>query len=394
MSCSFAQCNTLTVSWFHSPSQKGKKSGIFKKGTDTTVSRTTLEMKSTDPKGTRSGILKKGTDLTVSRTALAMKSTDPKGKKSEILKKGTDLTVSRTALAMKSSDLKGTRSGILKKGTDLKGTKSGILKKGTDLKGTKSVILKKGTDLDLPTRTYPGTSGMAETAGLVDSEISLKFIASTMLHPLRPEMSQTQFKTESRLGLDRKTLTPTGSRLGVDRKILTPTGSRFGLDSKSLTQTGSRFGLDTKSLTQITEIMIGITQVVFSISLNFTESYIFAVLIGIPWWTGVLFIIAGSLVVDIINTANIHLKQAIIVMHIVSCIAAVVGTGVYFVTLNLMEPLTSSFYFLGPLMLVFFLLLLCFLECIIAFFVLFLHCSVLIQSVHARRSQLHFQSPR
>ncbi|GCC21597.1 hypothetical protein chiPu_0020071 [Chiloscyllium punctatum] len=195
------------------------------------------------------------------------------------------------------------------------------------------------------------------------------------------------------------------------------TGSRFGLDTKSLTQLPEYRNISTLYLDiveeesdclrivnsffsremkifGITEIMIGITQVVFSISLNFTESYIFAVLIGIPWWTGVLFIIAGSLVVDIINTANIHLKQAIIVMHIVSCIAAVVGTGVYFVTLNLMEPLTSSFYFLGPLMLVFFLLLLCFLECIIAFFVLFLHCSVLIQSVHARRSQLHFQSPR
>ncbi|XP_067833012.1 membrane-spanning 4-domains subfamily A member 15-like, partial [Heptranchias perlo] len=94
----------------------------------------------------------------------------------------------------------------------------------------------------------------------------------------------------------------------------------------------------------ITEIMIGIIQLVFGLPLYFTESYIFAVLIGIPWWTGIWYIISGSLVVDIINTSNSHLKQVIILMHIISTIAAMMGGGGYFVSLYMMPPLSTNFF--------------------------------------------------
>ncbi|XP_043542067.1 membrane-spanning 4-domains subfamily A member 15-like, partial [Chiloscyllium plagiosum] len=94
----------------------------------------------------------------------------------------------------------------------------------------------------------------------------------------------------------------------------------------------------------ITEIMIGIIQVVFGLPLNFVESYVFAVLIGVPWWTGIWYIISGSLLVDIINTSNTHLKQVILLMHMVSTIAAVIGAGAYFVSLYMMPLLESNFF--------------------------------------------------
>ncbi|XP_041029785.1 membrane-spanning 4-domains subfamily A member 12-like isoform X2 [Carcharodon carcharias] len=104
----------------------------------------------------------------------------------------------------------------------------------------------------------------------------------------------------------------------------------------------------------ITEIMIGIVQMVFGLPLNFTESYVFAVLIGIPWWTGIWYIISGSLVVDIINTSNTHLR--------------------------------------GPLILIFFLMTLCFLEFIIAAIVLFLHCTLLVHEHNVTGSNRRFTS--
>ncbi|XP_072356752.1 high affinity immunoglobulin epsilon receptor subunit beta-like [Scyliorhinus torazame] len=131
----------------------------------------------------------------------------------------------------------------------------------------------------------------------------------------------------------------------------------------------------------ITEIMIGIIQVVFGLPLNFEESYIFAVLLGVPWWTGILYIISGSLVVDIINTSNIHLKQAILLMHIVSTIAAAVGSGMYLLSLSLMEPLNSSFYLLGPLFMILFLTVLSLLEFLISSSILFLHCTLLLHTI-------------
>ncbi|XP_038657086.1 high affinity immunoglobulin epsilon receptor subunit beta-like [Scyliorhinus canicula] len=133
----------------------------------------------------------------------------------------------------------------------------------------------------------------------------------------------------------------------------------------------------------ITEIMIGIIHVLFGSSLIFVESYVFAVLIGVPWWTGIWYIISGSLVVDIINTSNNHLKQVILLMHIISSIAALIGTAAYFVSLYLMPPLGTNFFYIGALVMVFFLMVLSCLEFIIASMVLFLHCTLVVREIYA-----------
>ncbi|XP_072354164.1 uncharacterized protein [Scyliorhinus torazame] len=133
----------------------------------------------------------------------------------------------------------------------------------------------------------------------------------------------------------------------------------------------------------ITEIMIGIIQMLFGLCLNFVESYVFAVLIGVPWWTGIWYIISGSLVVDIINTSNAHLKQVILLMHIVSSIAALIGTAAYFVSLYLMPPLNTNFFYLEPLVLVFLLMALSCLEFVIASMILFLHCTLVVRELYA-----------
>ncbi|XP_048476847.1 uncharacterized protein LOC125488063 isoform X9 [Rhincodon typus] len=279
-------------------------------------------------------------------------------------------TLSMSEMSIKSTDQVGSTSGIPLKNPDPIGSKSGISIKIPDQIGSKS-----GISIKIPDQigSKSGISfGRPDQIGS-KSRISLQ----------RPD----QIGSKSGISLKRP------DQLPEFRNVSTLYLETVEEEGNCLRLVNSFFSRELK-IFGITEIMIGITQVVFGIPLNFTETYIFAVLMGIPWWTGVLYIAAGSLVVDIINTANINLKQAIILMHIVSCVAAMVGTGVYLISLNLMEPLNSSFYFLGPLMTVFFLLVLCFLEFIIAFIILFLHCSVLTQRLGARRSHVRFRRPR
>ncbi|XP_048476845.1 uncharacterized protein LOC125488063 isoform X7 [Rhincodon typus] len=293
---------------------------------------------------------------TLSMSEMSIKSTDQVGSTSGIPLKNPDPIGSKSGISIKIPDQIGSKSGISIKIPDQIGSKSGISFGRPDQIGSKSRISLQRPD------QIGSKSG-----------ISLK----------RPD----QISSKSGISLKRP------DQLPEFRNVSTLYLETVEEEGNCLRLVNSFFSRELK-IFGITEIMIGITQVVFGIPLNFTETYIFAVLMGIPWWTGVLYIAAGSLVVDIINTANINLKQAIILMHIVSCVAAMVGTGVYLISLNLMEPLNSSFYFLGPLMTVFFLLVLCFLEFIIAFIILFLHCSVLTQRLGARRSHVRFRRPR
>ncbi|XP_048476843.1 uncharacterized protein LOC125488063 isoform X5 [Rhincodon typus] len=295
---------------------------------------------------------------TLSMSEMSIKSTDQVGSTSGIPLKNPDPIGSKSGISIKIPDQIGSKSGISIKIPDQIGSKSGISFGRPDQIGSKSRISLQRPD------QIGSKSG-----------ISLK----------RPD--QVRISSKSGISLKRP------DQLPEFRNVSTLYLETVEEEGNCLRLVNSFFSRELK-IFGITEIMIGITQVVFGIPLNFTETYIFAVLMGIPWWTGVLYIAAGSLVVDIINTANINLKQAIILMHIVSCVAAMVGTGVYLISLNLMEPLNSSFYFLGPLMTVFFLLVLCFLEFIIAFIILFLHCSVLTQRLGARRSHVRFRRPR
>ncbi|XP_069771708.1 uncharacterized protein [Narcine bancroftii] len=138
----------------------------------------------------------------------------------------------------------------------------------------------------------------------------------------------------------------------------------------------------------ITEIIIGIAQITFGLPLNFTEQYMLVVLIGVPWWTGIWYIIAGSLVVDIINTSNTHLKQVIALTHIISTVAATTAAGAYFISIYLMPPLNNFFIF-QPVLLLLFLMVLCVVELVVASLILFLHCVLITQEIQLILASRH-----
>ncbi|XP_062895911.1 membrane-spanning 4-domains, subfamily A, member 17A.17 [Mobula hypostoma] len=138
----------------------------------------------------------------------------------------------------------------------------------------------------------------------------------------------------------------------------------------------------------ITEILLGIVQITLGLPLNFDQTHIFVILIGVPWWSGIWYIVSGSLVVDIINTSNTSLKQVVALTHVVSCLAATIGFGAYLVSLYLMPPVSLNFFYLQPLLLLVFLTVVCLVELVVASLILFLHCVLIGKEIHISRLSL------
>ncbi|XP_067850648.1 membrane-spanning 4-domains subfamily A member 4A-like [Heptranchias perlo] len=77
----------------------------------------------------------------------------------------------------------------------------------------------------------------------------------------------------------------------------------------------------------VTQIMLGIIQVTFGIAHCFSDPI--TRYVGMPWWTGVLYIISGALSVSLEKRPNKPLMVGSLVMNIVSTIAAAMGIILY-----------------------------------------------------------------
>ncbi|XP_067898849.1 membrane-spanning 4-domains subfamily A member 4A-like [Heterodontus francisci] len=84
----------------------------------------------------------------------------------------------------------------------------------------------------------------------------------------------------------------------------------------------------TEIVTGIISIIIGIVQ--FSIGVG---SFAFALLAGTPWWTGVLFIVAGSLAVAVERTPTHGMIRGCLSMNIISAIFCLPAIILYSINL-------------------------------------------------------------
>ncbi|KAK1153202.1 membrane-spanning 4-domains subfamily A member 15-like [Acipenser oxyrinchus oxyrinchus] len=94
----------------------------------------------------------------------------------------------------------------------------------------------------------------------------------------------------------------------------------------------------------VVQIIIGIVSLLFGPVL--VDAYTFAGAIGLPLWTGVWYIISGSLAVAAENTPRRDLMKACLGMNIVSSVFAGVGFIIYSVNLSIR---TSTIQYVGIL---------------------------------------------
>ncbi|XP_026574551.1 membrane-spanning 4-domains subfamily A member 4A-like [Pseudonaja textilis] len=84
----------------------------------------------------------------------------------------------------------------------------------------------------------------------------------------------------------------------------------------------------------ITQIFIGIIGIIFGILLNVIEGHLFVYSqIMMPYWSGILYIISGSLAVAAARNPKIPLVQGTLAMNVISAITA--GIGIIFLSFTI-----------------------------------------------------------
>ncbi|KAK1153670.1 membrane-spanning 4-domains subfamily A member 4A-like isoform X1 [Acipenser oxyrinchus oxyrinchus] len=91
----------------------------------------------------------------------------------------------------------------------------------------------------------------------------------------------------------------------------------------------------------VVQIIIGIVSLLFGPVL--VNAYTFAGIIGLPFWTGVWYIISGSLAVAAENTHRRDLVKACLGMNVVSSIFAGVGFILYSINLSILPLYINDF---------------------------------------------------
>ncbi|XP_067834444.1 membrane-spanning 4-domains subfamily A member 12-like [Heptranchias perlo] len=82
----------------------------------------------------------------------------------------------------------------------------------------------------------------------------------------------------------------------------------------------------------VVQIMLGLINLGFGVPLYYSAPYVIAIGMWIPWWTGILFVISGSLTMLYVDAPERGLKKATVIFNFVSVAAAAVGAGIYVIS--------------------------------------------------------------
>ncbi|KAK9394601.1 membrane-spanning 4-domains subfamily A member 4A-like [Crotalus adamanteus] len=95
----------------------------------------------------------------------------------------------------------------------------------------------------------------------------------------------------------------------------------------------------------ITQIFIGIIGMIFGILLDIMNDYfIIYSVIKIAYWSGILYIISGSLAVAAARNPKIPLVQGALAMNVISAVSA--GIGIILLSSSIIYPFSYHFMFL------------------------------------------------
>ncbi|XP_048460791.1 membrane-spanning 4-domains subfamily A member 4A-like isoform X1 [Rhincodon typus] len=87
----------------------------------------------------------------------------------------------------------------------------------------------------------------------------------------------------------------------------------------------------TEIVTGIISIIIGIVKMCIDSSRN--RYFEFSLVIGTPWWTGVLFVIAGSLALAVEKAPTLPMIRGCISAHVISAISCLPATIIYAISI-------------------------------------------------------------
>ncbi|XP_070619800.1 membrane-spanning 4-domains subfamily A member 4A-like [Erythrolamprus reginae] len=94
----------------------------------------------------------------------------------------------------------------------------------------------------------------------------------------------------------------------------------------------------------ITQIFIGITGIILGILLNVTDDFLFLyIIIQTPYWSGILYIISGSVAVAAARNPKIPLVKGTLAMNVISAVTA--GIGIIVLSITIGDSVYRFMYF-------------------------------------------------
>ncbi|KAM3830136.1 membrane-spanning 4-domains subfamily A member 4D-like isoform 2-T3 [Vipera latastei] len=85
----------------------------------------------------------------------------------------------------------------------------------------------------------------------------------------------------------------------------------------------------------IAQIFIGMIGIIFGMLINIINEHIFYLIVFAPYWSGILYIISGSLAVAAAWNPRMPLVQSMLAMNVLSTVAAGLGLASLFATFSL-----------------------------------------------------------
>ncbi|XP_048381379.1 membrane-spanning 4-domains subfamily A member 18-like isoform X2 [Stegostoma tigrinum] len=125
------------------------------------------------------------------------------------------------------------------------------------------------------------------------------------------------------------------------------------------------------------EIMIGMIEMMFGIPLIFAESYSFPAIIGVPWFTGFWYVVAGSLTVHLVYSRRPVGRWAIFMIHLITANFAVAGCVIFNLSLFYLPTTPFNFFMAAPMINAAFLMIFSVVEFIISCLICYLHIKLL-----------------
>ncbi|KAM4751469.1 transmembrane protein 176 isoform 1-T2 [Anableps anableps] len=82
----------------------------------------------------------------------------------------------------------------------------------------------------------------------------------------------------------------------------------------------------------LSQVMLGLMVMSYSLPLHFTE-HTDVVIFGVPWWTGLTFIAAGSIAIMLDKHCSVKIVQVCLIVSVVTLVLSVVAVIIYSVDL-------------------------------------------------------------
>ncbi|XP_072356739.1 B-lymphocyte antigen CD20-like isoform X1 [Scyliorhinus torazame] len=116
----------------------------------------------------------------------------------------------------------------------------------------------------------------------------------------------------------------------------------------------------------VVQIMIGMINLTFGITLYYAATFVVAIRLWVPWWAGFLFVISGALTMWNVDSPEPRVKKFAMIFNFISAVAGALAAVIYIISTMMSRAGTAIYISRAPMLILALLFLYCVVELIIA----------------------------